>query len=224
MAEIAVIVAHPDDEVLGFGGAIARHAAAGDAVHILILATGLAARSSQSAPDPADLASLRSNATAAAAVLGARDVEFADFPDNRMDTVPILDVVQTIEAYLDRVEPTTVYTHYDGDLNIDHQIVSRAVLTACRPLPGAGIREILAGEVNSSTEWSHPDHGFLPTEYVDISDQLVTKIKALECYQGELRDWPHPRSAQGLEALGRWRGSQMGLAAAEAFKLIRRIR
>ena len=221
---VAVIVAHPDDEVLGFGGAMAAHAGRGDRVHVLILATGLASRAPGSAIETSELSALRQNALDAAEIIGAAGIEFADFPDTQMDSVPLLDVVLRIEKFLADVVPSVVYTHHAGDLNIDHSVVARAVLTACRPLPESKIVEILAGEVNSSTEWGAAPDQMAATEFIDIGGILERKLKALECYKSELRDWPHPRSLKAVEALARWRGAQVGLDAAEAFTLIRRIR
>lgn len=218
---IAVIAAHPDDEVLGFGGVIARHADEGAAVRILILATGLASRGSASGDA---LQALRGHGEKAAAILGAKAIEFADFPDNRMDSVPLLDVVQRIEAFLSAVPVSRVYTHHMGDLNVDHRVAHAAVMAACRPQPGVSVREILAGEVNSATEWGGPGfQPFVPTEFLDITATLERKLAAMGCYAGELRSWPHPRSLDGIQALARWRGSQVGVEAAEAFATIRRI-
>ena len=218
---VAVIAAHPDDEVLGFGGAIARHADAGDSVGILILATGLASRGTL---EPREQLALRSSGEKAATILGASKLEFRDFPDNAMDTVPLLDVTRRVEAFLASCKAERVYTHHAGDLNIDHRITHAAVLTACRPQPGYPVREILAGEVNSATEWAGPAAlPFVPTEFIDISSTLERKLQALDCYAGEMRDWPHSRSIEAVRTHARWRGSQAGLQAAEAFMTIRRI-
>ena len=217
---IATIVAHPDDEVLGFGGAIARAADAGSDVRVLILATGAAARGGKSAPA---IRALRDQAHRAAESLGAQPPEFADFPDNRMDTVPLLDIVQRIETFLGEARPTSVLTHHAGDLNVDHCIVARAVLTACRPIPGASVRHVLAGEVPSSTEWSNDGDRFVPTRYVGIAEVLDRKLNALACYADELREFPHPRSIEAVRALARWRGAEAGLTAAEAYRDVRVI-
>lgn len=220
-ATVAAVFAHPDDEVLGAGATLARHADRGDPVHVLLLATGLAARGA--APATA-LALLRDQARRAADTLGARSVAFADFPDNRMDSVPLLDVVQCIEAFLAEVRPARIFTHHGGDLNVDHRLVHQAVLTACRPLPGTVPTEILASEVNSSTEWASPvDPPFQPTLFVDATATLDRKVAALECYGSEIRPWPHPRSVDGVRALARWRGAQCGRDAAEAFMVCRRV-
>ncbi len=219
----AVIVAHPDDEVLGFGGVMARHADAGEAVHVMFLATGLAARHETNTVDAGALAALRDQARAAATVLGAHPPDFADFPDNRMDSVPLLDIVRAVEGFLTAHTPTTVYTHHGGDLNIDHAVVARAVLTACRPLPGGSVRALYAGEVLSSSEYGHPDARFVPQRYVDIDAQLTRKCQALQCYHDELRSWPHPRSVAAVTHCARLRGSECGVPAAEAFQLIRAV-
>ncbi|MGE4218187.1 MAG: PIG-L deacetylase family protein [Alphaproteobacteria bacterium] len=219
---IAVIAAHPDDEVLGFGGIMRRHADAGDRVSVLILASGLAARGEDAATETA-LAALRQHASDANARLGVARLDFADFPDNRMDSLPLLDVVKRVESFLEEEKPSAVYTHHAGDLNIDHRIAAQAVMTACRPLPGSTVETILAGEVNSATEWAGPQAlPFIATEFVDIGATLTAKLEALACYKGELRDWPHPRSLRGVEAQARWRGSQAGFEAAEAFVTLRR--
>lgn len=219
---VAAIVAHPDDEVLACGGALAAHAAAGHRVRILLLSTGLISRGEVSA---AEIEKLQGEARQAAEVLGAEEVEFADFPDNAMDSVRLLEVVKRVEGFLKNFPAEVVYTHHGGDLNIDHRVVQQAVLTACRPLPGRGPLEILACEVNSATEWAaSPAPPFVPTEFLDISATLDVKVRALECYRGELRAWPHPRSLEGVRALARWRGAQAGFEAAEAFMTLRRIR
>ena len=221
---VAVVVAHPDDEVLGFGGAIRRHSDAGDAVHVLILATGLAARKNDGEASPAAFETLRRQARRAGDILGVADIRFGDFPDNRMDTVPLLDVVRRVEAFLGETGATVLMTHHLGDLNVDHRIAARAALTAARPLPGARVWRALAGEVLSSTEYGAPLGPFRPTVYFDIADNLAAKCEALRCYRDEIRPWPHPRSAEAVEALARLRGAECGRTAAEAFELLREVR
>lgn len=219
---IAAIFAHPDDEILGCGGAMAWHADKGDQVRILILATGLRSRGPS---EDAAIAKLRDQARKAASIVGAQKIEFADFPDNAMDSVPLLNVVKQVEAFFGGFRPDVVYTHHDGDLNVDHSVVHRAVATSLRPLPGSAPVEVLACEVNSSTEWGLPTQPpFTPTDFFDIGRFLDRKIKALEQYEGEMRDWPHPRSSLGVQTLAHWRGSQCGVKAAEAYRLVRRVR
>jgi len=217
--KVAAIFAHPDDEVLGAGAALAAHAMRGDEVRILILATGLAARG---APTEGQLQALRGEAQAAAGILGARDIAFADFPDNQMDSVPLLAVVRKVEEFLDGFPAETIYTHHSGDLNVDHGVTARAVLTAARPLPNAPPRAILACEVNSATEYGDPHASpFLPTLFVDASETIERKLEALAAYGSELRDWPHPRSLEGVRVQAARRGSQSGMDSAEAFQFVR---
>lgn len=221
--DIAVIAAHPDDEVLGCGGTIARHAASGDRVHILILAEGATSR--YLAPDtlgPADeLAALRAAAGDAAAILGAHSVEFGGLPDNRMDGLELLDVVKIVEDFLNGLQPQIVYTHHAGDMNIDHLVTQRAVSTALRPLPSANFSSLLYFEVPSSTEWGGIPCGqpFVPQWYEDITPFLDRKLAALQAYHSEMRAFPHPRSYNYVEALASVRGATAGVSAAEAFML-----
>jgi N-acetylglucosamine malate deacetylase 1 len=219
---VLAVVAHPDDEVLGAGGTLARHAAKGDAVHILFLADGVGARGD----DKAALERRVKAARFAASALGAREPEFLGLPDNRLDRLELLDIVQPVEKIIRKIVPQTIYTHHAGDLNIDHVICQRAVLTACRPLPGAAVLRIYAMEVASSTEWSPPDpeNIFVPTHFVDISDSLAAKRRALEAYAEEMRPFPHARSYEAVEALATWRGASAGLRAAEAFMVVREIK
>ncbi|MFM2247147.1 MAG: hypothetical protein RL071_3221 [Pseudomonadota bacterium] len=223
---VLVVAAHPDDEVLGCGGTMARLSAAGVEVHTLILATGHASRDASGAADVEALAALRQAAEAANARLGARSLVLEDLPDNQMDSVPLLSVVKMVEAALRRVKPTVVFTHLPNDVNVDHGVTHRAVLAACRPQPGEGVQELYYFEIASSTEWGamQPGWAFRPTLSVDISASIEAKIAALECYRSELRDWPHPRSTQGLRALAALRGAGVGVDAAEAFEVGRILR
>ncbi len=220
---VAVVVAHPDDEVLGFGGVMANHAAVGDAVHVLILATGQSSRRDDGLIYPEELNELRSQAQKANKLLGVIDVRFESFPDNRMDSVDLLDVVKKVEVFVDQVKPQIVYTHHVGDLNIDHRVTHQATLTACRPLPGSSIHRIVTGEILSSSEYADPEDRFVPNVYVNIENSLEKKCKALAAYESEIRDWPHPRSIKALEHLAAHRGSECGCTAAEAFSLIREV-
>jgi LmbE family N-acetylglucosaminyl deacetylase len=165
----------------------------------------------------------RQAAHAAREILGVASLWFGDCPDNRMDTVPLLEVTQTIEQLIARHQPDLVLTHHGGDLNIDHRCVHQAVATACRPQRGHPVRTVLCFEVPSSTEWQLPGSQpvFQPQCFVDISATLPNKLAALRAYAEELRDWPHPRSEEGILALARWRGATVGCDAAEAFAVAR---
>jgi len=219
---VLVLAAHPDDEVLGCGGTLAKLARAGARVHVAFLADGVTAR--PGAP-VAELAARRGAAGRAAELLGVTSTSFGDFPDNRMDTVALLDVVQAIEALIATHAPDTVFTHHAGDVNVDHRRIHEAVTAACRPQAGRSVRTLLSFEVASSTEWQLPGvaMAFEPNWFVDISDTLEVKLAALDAYAEELREWPHPRSRRGVAHLAHWRGATVGVDAAEAFLLGRRL-
>lgn len=224
---VLVVAAHPDDEVLGCGGTIARLAAEGHEVRIAILAEGMTSRYQQrEQADSQQLDHLHGNSQQAADKMGAKELVLCKLPDNRLDTVPLLDVVKLVEDLIEKFRPTVIYTHHPGDLNVDHGVVHRAVLTATRPTPGQGVREIYAFEVASSTEWAFQRLGasFRSSVFVDIGTTLETKVAALACYDTETREFPHPRSAEAVRAIAmRW-GSVAGFPAAEAFELVRSLR
>lgn len=224
---VLVVVAHPDDEVLGCGGTMARLAEEGHEVRIAILAEGMTSRSRQrEQADPKRVHHLHQQAQQAAHRLHAEEVAVEKLPDNRLDTVPLLEVVKRVEELIAKFRPDVIYTHHPGDLNVDHGVVHRAVLTATRPVPGQMVREILAMEVPSSTEWAFHRlaPSFRPNVFVDITGTLETKISALACYDTETRKFPHPRSPEALRAIAaRW-GSVAGFHAAEAFELIRLLK
>ena len=223
---ILILAAHPDDEVLGAGGALARWSAEGAEVAAVFFADGVGARGQGSvSTDDFHVKERRQAARNAAEVLGISRVEFLDFPDNRLDTVPLLEIAQAAERWIGELRPEVVLTHHAGDLNIDHRIVHQAVMTACRPQNGHPVRRILGFEVPSSTEWQAPGSGvpFEPNVFVDITATLDRKREALRAYAAEMREWPHPRSLQAVEHLARWRGATVGVEAAEAFVLARQI-
>lgn len=224
---VLVIAAHPDDEVLGCGGAMARFADEGRPVHVLLLADGESSRVDKAGQTVAtsELAQRNEAARKANAILGTASLELLDLPDNRLDSLDLLNVVKRIESVIARYHPATVLTHHSGDVNIDHRIVHDAVIAACRPLPDHSVRELLFFEIASSTEWRPPASGtpFAPNCFIDVSATLGRKLAALEAYGSELRDFPHPRSLRAVEALACWRGASSGLAAAEAFIIGRNI-
>jgi LmbE family N-acetylglucosaminyl deacetylase len=224
---VLVVAAHPDDEILGCGGTMTRLAREGHDVRIAILAEGMSSRYPQrEQADAQRMKNLHAHAQQAADKIGAKELILCKLPDNRLDTVPLLEVVKTVEDLVARLNPEIIYTHHPGDLNVDHGVVHRAVLTATRPMSGQCVREVYAFEVPSSTEWAFQrlEPSFRPNVFVDITDSLETKIAALACYDTETRAFPHPRSAEALRAIAtRW-GSVAGLQAAEAFELIRSVR
>ncbi|MBV8659851.1 MAG: PIG-L family deacetylase [Burkholderiales bacterium] len=223
---VLVVAAHPDDEVLGCGGAMAFHADRGDDVRVIIVAQGEVSRlDAPSVASQGTSDALADAARAASAVLGVSDVTLLGLPDNQLDALPLLQVVKPIERIVAQYRPSIVYTHHFGDLNVDHRVVHGAVLTACRPLPGSSVRVIRCFEVPSSTEWNTPSGSlaFAPNCHMDVSLQLSRKLDALREYPMEMRPFPHARSYEAVEALARWRGASVGLDAAEAFMSVREI-
>ena len=219
--KILVVAAHADDETLGCGGTIARHVSEGDIVHVMIMTNGVGARGDGNE----DAIKERQQAFhKAMSILGVHKTYELDFPDNRMDTVPLLEIIQSIENITSGFKPSIVYTHHYGDLNIDHQITHKAVITACRPIPQSSVKEIYSFEVLSSTEWSDINSTiFRPNKYNDISNYIDVKLKAIDIYHVEMRPQCHSRSKQNVETLAKLRGSSVGIFAAEAFQIIRAI-
>jgi N-acetylglucosamine malate deacetylase 1 len=222
-ATILAICAHADDEAYGIAGTLARHAAHGDMVHLLFLADGVTARDVAYEPmrRVAEIAARKAMAEAAARAMGAQPPCFLDLPDNRLDRLDLLDIVKPIEAVIAELRPATIYTNHANDLNVDHGIAHRAVLTACRPLPGFSVTALYAFETLSSTEWEPDGAVFRPARYVDISGFTDAKMAAIRAYDAEMRAFPHPRSPEAVEALWRLRGAQAGLTAAEALVVVR---
>ncbi|MEQ5801954.1 PIG-L deacetylase family protein [Halomonas sp. H10-9-1] len=220
MKRILVIAAHSDDEVLGCGGSIAAQVDQGAEVSVVFLTNGVGARNT----DSNSAIERRMEASRnAGKILGVKEITQRNFPDNRLDSIPLLDIVQSIEPVIADLCPSVILTHHAHDLNIDHRVCHQAVLTACRPQPKHPVKTILGFEVASSTEWAFSAPAFVPNYYVDISSQLDKKLRALDAYREEMRPAPHPRSASSVEALARWRGATVGCSAAEAFSVVRMI-
>ena len=215
---VVTIAAHPDDELLGAGGTLARHARAGDTVHAVVCSEGASSRYADGMESELEAAGRR-----AAALLGLASLRFLQLPDQRLDTLPLVEVVQRLETVLEELDPEVVYTHAPGDINADHGVVARAVLTACRPYRFPRLRRLAAFETPSSSEWGGPPGlpPFVPNLFADITATLEVKIAAFECYASEVRPWPHPRSARALRERAATWGSVIGRAAAEPFVLLR---
>ena len=235
--KVLVIVAHPDDEVLGMGGTIKKIVKNGDSVKIVIMATGITSRRSTKYKNQTkydmnknemkevknQIQDLKRDAVKAAKILGVTNIEFLDFPDNEMDSVSNLQVTKEIERIIDEFKPEIIYTHNDSDVNIDHRVIYNATITATRPTGNPGIKEVISFEVPSSTEWNFGT-SFTPNIFVDISKELKVKLNAMSMYKNEIRKFPHPRSIEGLEVIARRWGTVCGCKAAEAFFLVRKIR
>lgn len=220
MKRIVVIAAHPDDEILGVGGTLARHQEAGDQVHAIIVSEGATARYADSAK-----VVLLDSTHRAAEVMGFASVVSLGLPDQRLDTISLLEVVQALEGKLSEIRADELYTHHSGDLNRDHRIVSEAVMVATRPIGDGYPRRILFFETPSSTEWSPPGAypPFQPNVFVDISTTIDRKLAAMACYETELRPAPHPRSLMALRSRAAYWGQIVTRPYAEAFVLAREV-
>ncbi|MBI5485465.1 MAG: PIG-L family deacetylase [Deltaproteobacteria bacterium] len=224
---VLVVAAHPDDEVLGCGATIAKYVRNGDEVHVLILAEGATSRDAERNREErgAELSELAEAAHMAKDILGVTSLSLHDFPDNRMDSIDLLDIVKVIECHIEKTRPEIILTHHTGDVNIDHRRIHEAVVTACRPTPSLSVHTLLFFEVSSSTEWQPPGSApvFAPNWFEDISETVSLKLQALEAYHMEMRPWPHSRSVDAVNHLARWRGASVGVEAAEAFVLGRNL-
>lgn len=218
---VVAIVAHPDDEVLGVGGTLARHASEGADVTVVVIADGATSRYPDAMRDTLQVAGQK-----AALRLGLTEIRFAGLPDQRLDALPLIEITGAVDEVLNDLEPDVVYTHFAGDVNLDHATVARATWTACRPYQRPSLREIFAFETPSSTEWGWPGIGdtFSPNAFVDITATMDAKIAAMACYDSELRRPPHPRGLAALRTRGEYWGSVVGLTAAEPFMLLRTMR
>ena len=222
MKSILVIAAHPDDEVLGCGGAIAKHVSQGDEVNLVIMSDGVKSRTKYSNEE---LKNRLDSTKSSQVILGISKTFLLDFPDNKMDTIPLLKIIKELELIIERIRPSVIYTHHFGDLNIDHQITFSAVMTAARPLPNSSVKEIFGFEVLSSTDFlPNNKTSFRPTYFIDISRFFKIKTRALKAYGFEMRDPPHSRSIQHVEIMAKHRGFCVGIDFAEAFEVYRVIK
>jgi methionyl-tRNA formyltransferase len=218
---VLCVVAHPDDEVLGVGGTLALHAEAGGDVTVLIMSEG----EQEKLESTPRCQTRRECALDAARKMGVGNIIFHDFPDQRLDGVPFIELIKAVEAALTTCRPTVVYTHHNGDANTDHQVVFKAVYAACRPMTplGSAVDRFLTFETPSSTDQAPQIGGYVfnPTTFVDVEPVWDRKLKALECYPTEMIGGKHPRSFDYIEALARVRGGHSGYLLAEAFVPIR---
>lgn len=225
MNRILVVAAHPDDEILGVGATVAKYVQQGYEAQCIILGEGQTSRWKNREEAAHEIVEeLHADTLKAAKIVGYSKVYFADFPDNRFDSVDLLDVVKYIENIKNEFRPDIIYTHHGGDLNVDHQITFKAVLTATRPINDCPVKELYTFETLSSTEWDFSYNDiFKPNTFINVEETFDNKVEAMKCYETELCEFPHPRSLKGLELYaGKW-GSVVGKSYVEAFQLIRKI-
>lgn len=216
--KILVVAAHPDDEVIGCGGTLIRHNNRGDEIFIIFMTNGEGSRK---------ITKIKNRLKSAKKVckyLGVKEFFFFNFPDNAMDTIPLLKIVKKLETIIKKIKPNIIYTHHYGDLNIDHKIVNQAVLTATRPEPGNTVKNIFSFEINSSTEWNFANRSiFNPTYFTDITGQIEKKKELLDIYIDEMRQKNHSRSKESIINLSKLRSKIVGLKHVESFEVLRYI-
>jgi len=226
MRKILVAAAHPDDEILGVGGTLKKHIQNGDEVYCIILGEGVTSRSAnREGADLDKLNKLHQDSMKVSKIMGFKEIKFLNLPDNRFDSVDLLDIVKKIEECVEIIKPEIVYTHHYGDLNIDHRKTFEAVMTAARPIGEYSIKEIYTFETLSSTEWNYQNsqNAFKPTVFIEINETLTCKLEAMSCYETELRDYPHPRSLKSIEIAALKWGTVINEKYCEAFELVRKI-
>lgn len=218
---VLAIAAHPDDELLGLGGTLARHSDDGDEVVCVVASEGATTRYGADA-----VSELQTFGQKAARILGAKDLRFLGLPDQKLDAEPILSIIQAIESVVEEVRPDVVYSHHWGDVNRDHRVISEAVMVACRPIGEHFPRSVYLFETPSSTEWSWPDpnSAFVPCHFVDVSATIDRKLEAMACYMSEVRSPPHPRSLEALRSRAAYWGQVITRPYAEPFVVARQVR
>ena len=227
--KILVVVAHPDDELLGLGASMYKLIHEHNCnVRVVILGEGITSRSHERNPEEwkKELKIHKQNIYSAQKAIGYNSVGIYDFPDNRFDTVALLDIIKVIEKEKMDFKPEIIFTHHGGDLNIDHQRTFEAVMTASRPMKHEKTHTIITFETPSGTEWiaSTEPRRFVPNLFFEVNEEgLKAKIKGMESYEFEKRSFPHPRSPESLKILAQYRGVSIGKFYAEAFMIIRLI-
>lgn len=222
MNKLLVIAAHPDDELLGLGATIKKKVEEGWTAYAIVLGEGLTSRkANRKLTSDNDINQLHLDGKNASKIVGFKDIYFESLPDNRFDSVNLLDVIKIVETYIKKYNPDIIYTHHPSDRNIDHRITYDAVLTATRPLGSLKLKKILTFQTPSSTEWGFQrDSLFKPNVFEDVTNYLDFKIEAMLEYKSETRDFPHPRSSEALKTLAASWGIIFGVKFAEAFELI----
>lgn len=223
--KILIVAAHPDDEVLGCFGTVSKLIKEGYEAYTLILGEGKTSRldTRKIEENKEQLEILNDEIKKANDIIGIKKCFVYDFPDNRFDSVDLLDIIKVISKIKEEIKPDIIFTHYENDLNIDHKITYQAVITATRPIENESVKEIYSFEILSSTEWQYPI-SFSPDVFFDIQDTIELKLNAMQCYKSELCLYPHPRSLEGIELNAKYNGMRVGKNYVEAFKSVRVIK
>ncbi|WP_313126499.1 PIG-L deacetylase family protein [Proteiniclasticum ruminis] len=218
--KVLVVAPHADDEVLGVGGTIAKYIDEGNEVYVCVMTTGHPSMFPQEVLDK-----LRNEAIESHKFLGVNQTYFSDLPAVMLSEVPKHEVNKRINGVIDEVQPDVVFIPHFGDMHLDHYIVSQAAMVGVRPIKNHRILEVYSYETLSETEWNipHVTNAFIPNTYIDITSYLYKKKIAMEYFTTQLTEFPHPRSIEAIESLAKLRGSTIGVKAAEAFCLVRRI-
>jgi len=217
---IIIFAAHPDDELLGCGGTIKLLSKKNNVI-VVFFTTGITSRNTKNAN--ISINKLKIHSEKSAKILGIKSIIFLDLQDNKLDTYPRLEIIQRIEKIINNFKPSKIFTHHFSDLNIDHEIVSKSVITACRPNHfNKYLKQIYLFETLSNTEWSI-QRKFQPNVYMDISKTINFKIRAMKEYKTELQKKPMPRSIEIIKTLAKLRGSEINVNFAESFYLFREI-
>lgn len=216
--KILAIATHPDDEILGMGGTLKKHINNNNEVYVCIVTSTWKPKWGEK-----DNKRRKEESCKVGEFLGVKNLFRLDYPTIKLDTVPINELIYSIEKIVSEVRPHTVYTNYKNDLNADHGVVFQAVSVATRPI--SGIKKLLAAETPSETDLALPllGNAFQPNFYIDISNELEDKIKAAKMYKSEMKTFPHLRSEEVIRAMAIKRGAEVNLKAAEAFVLLRYI-
>ncbi len=226
---VLVFAPHPDDEVLGCGGTIARYVVEGNDVYVCIVTSGyppIYENDYKCAQENGWPHIQYPNIMDAHKLLGVKETFFLQFPTVMLETVPRYELNDSINKMVQKIKPEVVFVPHFGDMQRDHALVSEAVMVAVRPKNEYTVRYVYSYETLSETEWNipHASNAFIPDTFIDIQPYLKKKQDAMNCFLTQICDFPNPRSLKAVEALARLRGSTMGAEAAEAFSLIREYR
>lgn len=220
MSKILVTCSHPDDETLGMGGTLYLNTKKGNEIFVLIFADGETSRGMKTA----NVEKRKKQSKDALSILGITKSKFLNYDDQKLDSVPLIELAQEIEKIISQWKPEIVYTHFWGDVNQDHKAVFKATQIAVRPTPSQIVKELICFEIPSSTEWGVPNETFVPNFFINIKSSIKRKIQAFEKYDKEVMKFPHPRSSEGIQIRSKYWGSTVGLEFAEAFIKLREIR